>query len=70
MRPLGLLLLVSCATLDTSGLTESCRRLHDACLSSCPGVAPGSPPLRPGPNTQSEVAACTQDCNDRAKACR
>ncbi|MDX2013891.1 MAG: hypothetical protein SFW67_27085 [Myxococcaceae bacterium] len=62
--------LSGCATIDTAGLSEACRRLYDACLSACPGVAPGSIPVSPGPNTQIEIASCTQDCNDRAKACR
>jgi hypothetical protein len=63
-------MLMSCAALNTAGMSDSCRRLYDACLSSCPGVAPGTPPVQPGPNTQIEIAECTQACNDRAKACR
>jgi hypothetical protein len=64
------LLFASCATLNTAGMSDSCRRLYDACLSACPGAAPGSPPITPGPNLQIEVAACTQACNDRAKQCQ
>ncbi|MBL8937689.1 MAG: hypothetical protein JNM69_24210 [Archangium sp.] len=72
MRALLLVLLGGCATLDTSAMSESCRRLYDACLNTCPGAARGSLPARPttGPSFQIDVASCTSDCNDRAKQCR
>lgn len=69
MRALLLLaVLGGCATLNTAGMSESCRRLYDACLNTCPGATRGGPP--PTGDLQIEVAACTNDCNERAKKCQ
>ena len=69
-----LLLLPSCATLNTMGMSESCKRLYDACLNTCPGAtaaAQAHPSFRSDkPSSQIEVAACTSDCNDRVRNCR
>ncbi len=72
MRALLLLLTSGCATINTAGMSESCKRLYDACLNTCPGAARGAPPARPttGPSFQIEVASCTSDCNERAKKCQ
>lgn len=57
-----------CATLNTSGMTEHCRRLYDACLNSCPSSAsPGPAQL---PEWRMDVASCTDDCNKQAKKCQ
>lgn len=68
MRVALLLMLSGCATIDTAGMNESCRRLYDACLNTCPGAARGGPPQLG--DLQTGVAACTDDCNERAKKCR
>ena len=68
MRTVLVVLLSGCATINTAGMSESCKRLYDACLNTCPGAARGGPP--PTSNLQIEVAACTNDCNERAKKCQ
>ncbi len=69
MRALLLLLISGCATINTAGMSESCKRLYDACLNTCPGAVPGVPPP-PTTELQIDVAACTNDCNERAKKCQ
>ena len=39
-----LLMLSSCATLNTAGMSESCRNLYNACLNTCPTANPRVPP--------------------------
>ena len=65
-------MLTSCATLNTSGMSEPCRNLYNACLNLCPGASTRNPP---GTNLntqrlQIDVASCTNDCNGRAKQCQ
>lgn len=68
MRAILLLLISGCATINTAGMSESCKRLYDACLNTCPGAVRGVPP--PTSDLQIDVAACTNDCNERAKKCQ
>lgn len=68
MKAMLLLVLSGCATINTAGLSGSCKRLYDACLNTCPGAAQGSPPRMS--DLQTDVASCTADCNERAKHCR
>jgi hypothetical protein len=93
MRRLALVLAVSsCATLDTSGMSESCRNLYNGCLDRCADANARSPsqrlqraqpPAASGATAaavdaaesqydrqsfQTEVAACTRECN--RNACR
>jgi len=72
LRTLPLLLLVvSCATLNTAGMSEACKRSYDACLNTCPGAQqPGAPNTRMMSDLQIDVAACTNECNERAKTCK
>lgn len=66
------LIFCSCATLNTAGMTDHCRRLYDACLNACPS-APAPPPGPVINNTapaQVDVARCTNDCNERARSCK
>lgn len=69
---LGLLMLVApgCATLNTAGMSESCRRLYDACLDGCPRA--NAPPDGSLAQTawRTDVAACTDQCNQQAKHCQ
>ena len=44
MRTVLVVLLSGCATINTAGMSESCKRLYDACLNTCPGAARGGPP--------------------------
>lgn len=72
MRWLVLLALSGCATLNTAGMSEHCRRLYDACLNTCPSSLP-APPVGTNLTTvspQFDVASCTNDCNERARACK
>jgi hypothetical protein len=61
-----------CATLNTSGMSEPCKRLYNACLDACSKSQ--LPPLvsTQGNNTtwQPEVASCTNRCNQQAKSCQ
>lgn len=71
---LAVSLLASCATLNTSGMSDSCRALYNACLNSCPSadvnrrVPPGGTAM---PTTQpmTDVAHCTNQCNEQARKC-
>jgi hypothetical protein len=66
-----LLALAGCATLNTAGMSEACKRLYDACLNTCPtALSPMNPTSTPNTNLQIDVAACTNDCNDRARRCQ
>ena len=62
-----------CATLNTSGMSEPCKRLYNACLDSCARsqLPPPTPPSS-GNNTQwqIDVASCTDNCNKQAKSCQ
>lgn len=81
MRLAWLLSLASCATLNTSGMSDSCRTAYNICLNQCPSAQAGA--RRPldnqnGPaarwdTTQPlmvDVASCTNKCNEGAKLCR
>lgn len=66
-----LLVFASCATLNTAGMSEHCKRLYDACLNTCPtALPPMNPTGTSNTNIQIDVAACTSDCNDRARRCQ
>ena len=68
---LGAVLFPSCATLDTAHMSAACRDSYNACLNTCPGASPRTPPGRPlsSQSLQIDVAACTNACNDRARGC-
>lgn len=72
------LVLCSCATLNTAGMSEQCRDLYNACLNRCP-----QPPRVEGSNLESlskapvggpaldiGTASCTRQCNDDQKSCQ
>ncbi|MEW6432662.1 MAG: hypothetical protein AB1730_14255 [Myxococcota bacterium] len=62
-----------CATLNTSGMSEHCKRLYDACLDSCAKSRPPPLPTQSvgnNMNWQIDVASCTDGCNKRAKSCQ
>lgn len=61
-------LMASCATLNTAGMSETCKRLYDACLNTCPGARQADTMSR---SSQDHMAAasCTADCNHKAKNC-
>lgn len=65
------LVLGACATLNTAGMSEQCKRLYDACLNTCPTAQQPLDHTRSssGSSIQIEVAACTNDCNERARRC-
>lgn len=68
-----LLALAGCASLNTMGMSESCKRLYDACLNTCPGAtkaAQTSSGFRSDPSWQVDVASCTSDCNERGRNCK
>lgn len=68
-----LLVLARCATLNTMGMSESCKRLYDACLNTCPGAtaaAQVSTGFKANQGWQVDVASCTDDCNGRARDCK
>ena len=73
-KALLLLALARCATINTTGMSESCKRLYDACLNTCPGATPAAqthPAFRSDkPSSQIDVAACTSDCNERGRNCK
>lgn len=58
-----------CATLNTSGMSEHCRRLYNACLNNCPNASTPGPEVI-SPDWRVDVAGCTNDCNERARTCR
>ena len=72
------LLISACATLNTSGMSEQCRDLYNACLNSCPQASRRAPTSDfdrvsqsspSGPGLDPGTAKCTNDCNDLAKSC-
>lgn len=69
----AVLLLSACATLNTAGMSEACKSAYNACLNGCPD-APRQGALTPTPkppsDLQIDVAACTNDCNERARKCK
>ncbi|MBN8468580.1 hypothetical protein JYJ95_18870 [Corallococcus exiguus] len=73
----ALSLLTSCATLDTSNMTPSCRSQYEACLNSCqPRGRPASrqPPDSVQGNAErltldTQTPACTDSCKQQAKTC-
>lgn len=67
-----MLVLSSCATLNTAGMSEPCRNLYNACLNTCPSASPQAPPggTITTQSLQTDVAACTQGCNEKARACQ
>jgi hypothetical protein len=73
------LLLVSCAPLSASTMSERCRDIYDSCLDGCrplPRPSTGRPPepgQLPPPSSndwQIDVASCTNDCNKASESCR
>jgi hypothetical protein len=69
MRRSFVLLTLGCASLNTAGWPDHCRKKYDDCLNLCPN--PGTP--APGSMVkplQIEVASCTQACNERSKQCK
>jgi len=71
MPRLLLALACACAPLNPATLSEPCRHGYNACLNRCPKADP--PPAGdtlPFPyRNQADVAACTEECNSRAKSC-
>ena len=65
-----LLALGGCATLDTLGMSSRCRDSYNACLNTCPDASTPQPGSLDNQQIRPEVAACTFECNERAKACR
>ncbi len=66
---LGAVSLSGCATLNTSGMSEHCRRMYDACLNGCPNARTPGPEVVT-PDWRIDVAECTNACNERGKSCR
>lgn len=68
---LGAMLGWGCATLNTAGMSEHCRRMYDACLDACAKAQAPRPMPSSGNNMnwQIDVASCTNECNQRAKSC-
>jgi len=68
----GALVGLSCATLNTSGMSEPCKRLYNACLDNCAKSQPPQPMPSSGNNMnwQIDVASCTNSCNQQAKRCQ
>ena len=57
-----------CAPLFLAGKSESCRRLYDSCLNGCPQPRKDTDPYTH--ELQMDVAACTEQCNEQARACK
>ncbi len=79
MRVISLLALCGCATLNTSGMSETCKGLYNACLNSCPqqinrvaGTDLNSLSRAPvgGPHLDPGTASCTNGCNEDQKTCK
>lgn len=84
-RLMTLAVLCSCATLDTSKMSDRCRTLYDSCLNTCsrdgagdrapppPAMRPSQPPASVTQNAstgpQMDIAGCTDRCNTQAKSC-
>ncbi len=64
---LATLSLLSCATLDSSRMTERCNGLYNACLDTCPKA----PAPQPGQlmDVHYDTAQCVDRCNAQAKQC-
>ena len=75
MRSIVLLILLSsCATISTAGMSESCKNSYNSCLNACP-EAPRQgaiSPTAPGPsgNIDPGIAACTARCNEQSTKCK
>jgi hypothetical protein len=70
---LGAFVVSGCATLNTSGMSEPCARMYNACLDSCAkSKLPPTQPPSAGNSTdwQMDVASCTDGCNKQAKSCQ
>ena len=69
-----LLLLTSCATLNTAGMSEACKSAYNACLNGCPDAPRrggiDSPIAHPEADLQIDVASCTNACNEKARKCK
>jgi hypothetical protein len=73
------LALWGCAALNTATMSGSCRDAYNACLNVCPSgnssgsnsgllnIGPGGVGLSP---LQTELARCTERCNQQAKTCQ
>ena len=74
MRLATFLLLCSCATISTAGMSEPCKAAYNACLNGCPDAArsgnPNPPPSAIPMTIKPEVASCTDDCNRQARSCK
>ena len=67
MRWLWLVMLGGCAPLNTLTMREPCQAVYNECLNGCQRTAP----KQTSPTDwQIDVAACTNRCNDQARACR
>jgi hypothetical protein len=69
-RLLVLLPLLGCAPLDRLRMSEPCRALYDSCLNGCPKPPRMNDPAGGARDFQIEQAACTNRCNEQAKACK
>jgi hypothetical protein len=74
MRALAALLLCSCATLDTAGMSEHCKAVYNSCLNACPDAArpgnPDPPVTAVRDDLNPRVANCTSACNRQARGCK
>lgn len=74
MRIVAALLLCSCATLSTAGMSEHCRLAYNACLNACPDAGrPGNaePPITAvQADVNPRIASCTYSCNQQASSCK
>ncbi len=78
------LMMLSCATMNTEGMSPQCRDFYNACLNRCPQssnrVAPGADlgelaksqggAIGGGGTLEVDVASCTRKCNDEQKSCK
>lgn len=70
-------LMCGCATLNTSGMSETCRNTYNACLDTCQAPPRASNRFPEGPasdkpqNTEVDfdTPGCVSECNERAKNC-
>jgi hypothetical protein len=66
----ALLATTGCATLNTAGMSEPCKRLYNACLNGCPNAAAPSPAALNSMPVRTDVAQCVDECNKQAKSCQ
>lgn len=70
----ALLLLCSCATLNTAGMSAPCKAAYNSCLNACPDAARPGNPDPPVTAVQDDVnpriASCTYSCNQQASKCK